>query len=130
MYHLIEDQKEIGGKMKKCAFVVSLLAVAALAVPAYGAQYNCTGTVTIVFVNGSGDVVVGGPGGLVPIGLCSVSGATTNFTVDACKAAYATLLAAKLSGQSATVSFNDSLTCSTQPQWGSSNTSAWAIYTQ
>lgn len=116
--------------MKKCALVVLLLAVAVLVVPAYGAQYTCTGTVTTVFVNGFGDVVVAGPGGLVPIGLCSVSSATTNFTVDACKAAYATLLAAKLSGQGAAVSFNDSLTCSTQPTWGASNTSAWAVQTQ
>jgi hypothetical protein len=114
--------------MKKYAFVISLLAIAALAVPAYGAQYSCTGTVSILFVNGSGDVVVSGPGGLVPVGLCSVNSATTNFTVEACKTAYATLLAAKLSGQIATVSFIDSLTCSTQPTWGSSNTSAWSVY--
>jgi|SwirhisoilCB2_FD_contig_41_2518371_length_664_multi_2_in_0_out_0_2 hypothetical protein len=113
--------------MKKYAFVVSLFAIAALAVPAYGAQYSCTGTVSILFVNGFGDVVVSGPGGLVPAGICSVSSATTNFTVEACKTAYATLLAAKLSGQSATVSFNDTLTCSTQPTWGASNTSAWAV---
>jgi len=90
--------------MKKCLFVVLLLAIAALAVPAYGAQYGCAGTVTLVFINGSGNVEVAGPGGLPPIGLCSLNTATTNWSVDACKAAYATLLAAKLSGQNATIS--------------------------
>src|SRR5262249_151083 len=104
--------------MKKWFCVVSLLVVAVLALPAYAIQYNCTGTVTIVFVNSAGVVAVGGPGGLPQIGLCALNGSSGVFTAEACKAAYATLLAAKLSGQSATVSFNDNLTCSTQPPWG------------
>lgn len=116
--------------MKKCVFLVLLLAITALAAPAYGAQYSCNGTVTIIFINGAGTVAVAGPGGIAGIGLCSVSTATANFTIDACKAAYAMLLAAKLSGQSAEVSFNDTLTCSTQPLWGDSNTSAWAVSMQ
>lgn len=116
--------------MKSSIFVVVLLSIAVIAPPAYAGMYSCTGTVTMLFINGSGGVVVQGPGGLPPIGLCSVTSATTNFAVDACKAAYATLLAAKLSGQTAQVNFNDSLTCSTQPTWGNSNTSAWSVQTQ
>ena len=116
--------------MKPLIFVVVLLSIAVIALPSYAGTYACTGTVTMLFINGAGTVVVQGPGGLPAIGLCSVTAATTNFAVDSCKTAYATLLAAKLSGQSATVNFNDSLTCSTQPTWGNSNTSAWGVSTQ
>ena len=117
--------------MKSSIFVVVLLSIAVIAPPAYAGMYSCTGTVTMLFINGSGGVVVQGPGGLPPIGLCSVTSATTNFAVDGCKTAYATLLAAKLSGQTAQVNFNDSLTCSTQPTWGSTGyTSAWSVQTQ
>lgn len=117
--------------MKKWLCVVTLLTFAALAVPVYANSYGCTGTVTLLFVNSSGVAVVGGPGGLPPIALCSVSGGFGPFSADACKAAYATLLAAKLSGQSVTVSFSDNLTCATQPVWGDTGpTSAWAVSTQ
>lgn len=117
--------------MKKCFCVVSLLLIAIVALPAYAANYPCTGTVTMVFINSSGTVVVQGPGGVPPIALCSVSGGFGPFSADACKAAYAALLAAKLSGQSATINFSDSLTCATQPPWGDTGpTSAWAVSTQ
>lgn len=117
--------------MKKWFCVMSLLVIAMVALPAYAGEYNCTGTVTIVFVNSNGIVAVGGPGGLPPIGLCALDGSSGIFNTNACKAAYATLLAAKLSGQSATISFNDTLTCSTQPAWGGpTSTSAWSVYTQ
>lgn len=118
--------------MKPLIFVVVVLSIAVIALPAYAGLYSCTGTVTMLFINGgNGGVVVQGPGGLPPILLCSVTTATTNFAVDGCKTAYATLLAAKLSGQTAQVNFNDSLTCSTQPTWGSTGyTSAWSVQTQ
>jgi len=118
--------------MKKWFCVVSLLVVAVLALPAYAGQYGCTGTVTMVFINSNGVMVVSGPGGLPPIGLCSVNvGGGGVFSPDACKVVYATLLAAKLSGQSAQINFNDALTCSTQPVWGGpTSTSAWAVSTQ
>lgn len=103
--------------MKKYAFVVTLLSMALLAVPAH-ANYECSGTVTYLgFDGGGGTVVVSGPGGLPAIYLCSMTADGNGFTVTTCKAAYAMLLAAKLSGQTADIFFNDTLTCTTQPAW-------------
>lgn len=117
--------------MKKLLIALALLSIAVPTLPAYTTNYGCTGTVTMLFINSGGVVVVQGPGGLPPIALCSVNGGFGPFSADACKAAYATLLAAKLSGQSAQVNFSDNLTCSTQPVWGNTGpTSAWAVSTQ
>lgn len=117
--------------MKKW-FLVLLLSMTILALPAYASTYVCTGTVTYLGVDSvdNGVIVVGGPGGLPDIGLCSLSQAGA-FTTDACKAIYATLLAAKLSGQTISISFSDNLTCSTQPAWGApGSTSAWFVATE
>lgn len=103
--------------MKKYVVLVMLLSMALLATPAH-ASYECQGTITQLGLGNDGTVVVQGPGGLPAIYLCSVSYTTSNgFGPDSCKAAYATLLAARLSGQSVNIFFNDNLTCSTQPAW-------------
>lgn len=103
--------------MKKYSFVVALISITLLAVPAH-ANYECSGTVTYLgFDSGGGTVVVAGPGGLPAIYLCSMTADGNGFTVTTCKAAYAMLLAAKLSGQTADIFFNDTLTCTTQPAW-------------
>lgn len=102
--------------MKKWFCVVALLIIAVVALPAY-ANYNCTGTVTYIGVGNDGVVVVQGPGGIPAIEICQVTTTVNFFTPDNCKAVYATLLAAKLSGQQATVYFSDNLTCTTQPAW-------------
>jgi hypothetical protein len=109
--------------MKKYLVVVVMLV--SMAVVA-GAQsvYPCTGTVTSIAVatDGSVNVVVsGGPTGL---SLCQIGVASSGngWTAESCKAAYATLLAARLSGLSATIWFQpDGLTCSTQPAWNLNN---------
>jgi len=118
--------------MKKLSAIVALFSVVLLATPAQAGSYACTGTVTFLGVDSFdyGLIVVGGPGGLPPIGLCALNQAG-NFTMDACKAIYATLLAAKMSGQTVEITFADGLTCSTQPAWGSAgSTSAWFVATQ
>ena len=117
--------------MKKWFCVVALLTVAALALPAYANNYGCTGTVTMVFLNSSGVVVVQGPGGVPPVGICTVNGGSGAFSADACRAVYSMLLAAKLSGQNVQLNFSDNLTCSTQPAWGGpTSTTFWAVSTQ
>lgn len=103
--------------MKKHIFLAVLLSVTLLVVPAH-ANYACTGTVTYLgFDSGSGTVTVAGPGGLPAIYVCSMVTNGNGWTTDTCKAAYAMLLAAKLSGQTADIFFSDTLTCTTQPAW-------------
>jgi hypothetical protein len=106
--------------MKKYLFAVMLLSLAVVAIPAH-ANYQCTGTVTYVAITPSGDIVVrmSGAGATPDIYICKLGAASSGngWTADACKSAYATLLAAKLSGQSASIWFNDNLTCSTQPSF-------------
>lgn len=102
--------------MTKSLFAVFLLTLS-LVTPASASIYVCTGTVTYLGVWGDGTVTVSGPGGLVYLDLCQLGGTTPQFSPDACKAAYAQLFAATITGQPATVDFNDSLTCTTQPTW-------------
>lgn len=118
--------------MKTWFYVVALLALVILAMPAYAGVYNCTGTITQLQINnafGGGAVFVSGPGGIFGVPICSLNGSSGSFSADGCKATYAMLLSAKLSGQTVTITFSDNLTCSTQPAWGApGTTSAWAIY--
>lgn len=115
--------------MRKLFCIVALFSLAVVTLPAYGSTYSCTGTVTSVAVSWSygGAVFVTGPGGLSSAGMCALNGSAGNFTADGCKAIYATLLAAKLAGQTVTIWFNDSLGCSTQ---SSSSFTAIAVYIQ
>src|SRR5262249_10425013 len=107
--------KEI--EMKKYMFALMVLSLSlALAVPAYST--TCSGTVTYLGLGGN-TVTVAGPGGLPPVYVCSVDGGTPGWSAEACKAAYATLLAAKMSGQTATIFFSDALACANEPAWSS-----------
>lgn len=103
--------------MKKYLFLLVLLSMALVAVPAH-ATYVCDGPITMLGL-GSNGVVVQGPGGLPPLFICKVDATTpaNGYTPDLCKATYAMLLAAKLSGQTVLLEFNDNLTCTTQPPW-------------
>lgn len=103
--------------MKKYLFAV-LLSIALVAVPAY-ANYECSGTVTYLGQDGGGTLTVAGPGGLPAVYVCSMTTDGNGWTASTCKVAYATLLAAKLSGQQADIFFSDNLTCTTQPAWSS-----------
>jgi len=66
-----------------------------------------------------------GPGGLPwALNLCQIGvpSSGNGWTSESCKAAYAKLLAAQLSGQSVTIWFNaDGFTCATQPTWTLNN---------
>jgi len=117
--------------MKKCLVIVVVLAISTLSLPAYAGVYSCTGTVTTLEVASccGGVVYVSGAGGLNTVAICTLNGGSGNFNADSCKAAYATLLAAKLQGLTVSIAFSDTLTCSTQP--GSTATSsAWAVSLQ
>ena len=117
--------------MKKYLVIVLVLALSTLTLPAYASVYSCTGTVTTLEVASccGGVVFVSGVGGLNGVAICTLNGSAGSFNADSCKAAYATLLAAKLQGLTATIAFSDSLTCSTQPN-STATTSAWAVSAQ
>jgi hypothetical protein len=114
------EEQKIKGEydMKKSLFAVMLLSMALVATPAH-ANYICSGAINYLGLSSNGTVVVGGPGGIPDVNLCQLGATTSNgFTPDACKAAYSTLLAAKLGQQSVSIYFSDNLTCTTQPAWG------------
>lgn len=103
--------------MKKYVLVV-LLAIVLATTPAM-ANYSCFGPVTGVSIANSGVVVVSGFGGISAGYVCQIGGTAPNgIASDACKAIYARLLAAEITGQQLRVYFNDNLTCTTQPNWG------------
>jgi len=101
--------------MRNYLLVVMLLSITLIAVPAH-ASYECSGTITYLGLGG-GTVTVAGPGGLPAVYVCNLDGGTPGWSAESCKAVYATLLAAKVSGQTADIFFSDNLTCTTQPAW-------------
>lgn len=108
--------------MKKYTFVVMLLSMVLLAMPAQ-ANYFCTGNINFIGMGGDGTVVVAGPGGIPnAINLCNVNATNTNnIPPQTCKSWYALLVAADLAGQQVSIDFSDNLTCSTQPTWAGPN---------
>lgn len=105
--------------MKKYVLVLTVLSMAVVATPAF-ANYECSGTITYLGLSSGGTVTVAGPGGLPAVYVCTLGVNANGWSADACKTAYATMLAAKLSGQQADIFFSDNLTCTTQPAWNSS----------
>jgi hypothetical protein len=102
--------------MRKYIVVVTLLSIALAAVPVHAATF-CTGTVTYLLVNNSGIITVSA-GGLAYVDICQLGASSgSGWTADSCKAAYATLLAARLSGQPATIALSDNMACSAFPSW-------------
>jgi hypothetical protein len=113
--------------MKKYLALVVLFSITMIAIPAH-ANYICGGVLTQVGIINNGNIWVAGPGGL-PSGvfICQLGATSSNgFTPDSCKAAYATLLSAWLTGIQVSIYFNDSLTCATQPVWVG-NTGLYAV---
>ena len=107
-------------------YVLSVLLVMLLVMlPTTGSAqttYTCGGPVTQLSVGGvtggGGGVVVSGMGGITAGYLCSLTTTAPNgIPADACKAIYARLLLAELTGQVLYITFNDNLTCTTHPAW-------------
>ena len=128
---LYDFRKTLNGrrKMKKYIVAVVLLSITLVTMPASASTYVCSGTITYLGLGGNG-VAVGGPGGMPIIFACKVDAMSANgYTPEVCKATYAMLLAAKLSGQPVQIEFSDNLTCATQPVWTSSTTLVFVFST-
>jgi hypothetical protein len=115
-------------KMKTYIFVLMLLSIALIAVPASAATtYTCVGNVTNLNVYSASIVTLSVPGQSPQIYLCSLNSNFGNgWTADSCKAAYAILLSAKLSGLQVLMEFNDNFTCA-NPEVGAQGTGAYAV---
>ena len=83
------------------------------------ASYNCTGTVSFLGIDGGGDLAIQLANSTPIHKICNVnaSGSYPNFNVASCKIAYATALAARVTGKTVTLYYNDQLTCATLPSW-------------
>src|SRR5215469_10172493 len=108
----------------KTHFIVVVLSMALVTLPAQANTYACVGTVSNVSVANNGTVTFAlNVTGMPFISACTLGTTAGNgWTADACKAVYARLMAAQLSGQTLAVYFNDTLTCATQPSWSLNNT--------
>jgi hypothetical protein len=56
-------------------------------------------------------------GGLKFVTYCQLGNTANGIGPDACKAIYALLLAARISGATVNQTFNDSSTCAAHPSW-------------
>lgn len=83
------------------------------------ANYSCSGTVGYLGLNSNGGVVVALKNSTKIHTICSMGTQGAFLMVPAaCKAAYATLLAAKISGASITLYYEENgYTCGTIPDW-------------
>jgi hypothetical protein len=96
--------------------LVVALSAALVAAPALA--YTCTGLVTELSIDAGGRVYFSGSGGIQRAQVCQIGATTQNgIASDTCKAIYAGLMAANLSGTAVTSYFSDTLTCTTHPQW-------------
>lgn len=100
--------------------ITSLVLIAALAFPASCfANYNCGGAVNYVGIDAGGNVVVAV--GSTPIhSICNVvAQGSWAIAVPVCKAIYASVVAAKISGKTMTIFYGDNgATCTTFQPWG------------
>jgi len=106
------------GRARRLASV----AIAALAAHSgnVSANYACAGPVGYLGVGQNGDLTVSIANSTPIHSICSMtSQGSYTLSVPACKAAYAAILAARLSGKSITLYYNNEpLTCGTLPSWG------------
>jgi len=95
-------------------------------IPASASTYWCTGTVTNLNTYSDGTITLSVPGQSPQIYLCNLTSNFGNWTPNGCKAAYALLLSAKLSGLQVEMGFNDTFTCS-NPEVGAQGTGAYSV---
>lgn len=107
---------------------ISLLFVLIFSVEASSRDFFCTGKITILAINRSGTLLVGGPGGLPSTYLCNIETKTNNVEPSACKATYNMLLAAKAQGKEVSITFNPTISsCSSVASSGWATNFNWVF---
>jgi hypothetical protein len=84
------------------------------------ASYLCSGQVGYLGIGASGDVTISLANSTPIHYVCSVSAqGSYGINVASCKASYAAILAARLSGKTIVIYYGDNgMTCGTLPSWG------------
>jgi hypothetical protein len=98
--------------------------MAALTLPSTSfASYTCSGAVAYLGIDAGGNVVVAVGASHIHT-VCNIAAqGSFAMTVSSCKAAYSSLVAARLVGKNMTVYYGDNgLTCETIPSWGTAPT--------
>lgn len=100
---------------------ISALALSAmLAFPISSFAYSCTGVVAHLGIDAEGRVYVSLTNSTAIHSICSVvAQGSFAMPVPVCKAAYASLVSARVTGKSMVLYYNDSaFTCNSIPNWG------------
>jgi len=103
----------------KLKSITALSLVAALVFPSTSFAYGCGGAITYLGLDGSGNVFVA-VGSTALHGICSIQN-QGNYAMPpaVCKAAYASLVAARIAGKNMTIYYGDNgYSCTTLPAWG------------
>jgi len=103
---------------RKFAAVLGLSAM--LAFPLNSFAYSCNGTVAHLGMDAEGRVYVSLANSTAIHSICSVvTQGSFAMPVPVCKAAYASLVSARVAGKSMVLYYNDSaFTCTSIPNWG------------
>ena len=98
--------------------IIRTVVVTACLIGSPAFAYNCQGSIVEVALNPSGVLTVHSPaGGLNWAYVCQVSATYNGVAAETCKAIYASLVAAQVSGRQVQWHYNDSLSCSSRPSW-------------
>ena len=115
---MIDKSSRIRARLvtKHVAVVASLLLIGTQAL----ANYSCRGLVGYLGVSSGGEVTVSVANSTPIHYICNLaSQGGYSMSVPSCKAAYATLLSARLTGKSVGIYYgNEPVTCNTLPSWG------------
>ena len=82
------------------------------------ANYTCQGVIDSVALNQAGTLTITSTSsGLNTFYVCQIANTFNGVGPEVCKAIYAQMLAARVSGQNVTWYFSDALSCTTHPVW-------------
>ena len=104
-------------KMVSCFSGALAVVLVMLSTHAAAAQYACESYVGNVSTNRGEKLLIGSFAGSSWLMLCNLTTTVNGVTAEQCKTVFAQLLAAQLANKKVRLSFDDALTCSTQPSW-------------
>jgi len=114
----IPQSSDIMLRIMRCRILAALFSIATAIGASTAWAYSCQGTLDSINLNPGGVITVGSvQSGLGTFYVCQIGATTNGVGPDVCNSILASLIAAKESGEQVQWQFNDSLTCTTHPQW-------------
>lgn len=103
----------------KLKSITALILMAALVFPSTSFAYSCGGAITYLAIDSSGAVFVAA-GGTPVHAICNIqTQGSYAMPTTVCKAAYASLVAARIAGKNMMLYyFDNGFSCTTLPSWG------------